>query len=267
MRVLVTGAAGTIGSVVCSGLRELGHQIRGLDIVGVADFPGEFVHGDCSDPVIADTAVAGVDAVIHLAGNPAEASLPDCLHSHVVTTARLLDAMVTNGVGNMAYASSNHAVGRTPRQEMLGIHTRPRPDTFYGVSKVTGEALLSLYVDRHGIGAVAMRIGSFGHQPRGRRSLSTWLSPADCVRLVDAAIRVPRGEFAIVFGISANTRRWWDLEPGRAIGYRPQDDAENWASTIEAGTESDEERAEQDFVGGPFATPRFARSPFDPPPG
>jgi len=265
MRVLVTGAAGTIGSVVCSGLAARGHEIRGLDIVGVPDFPGEFVHGDCSEAVIADAAVAGMDAVVHLAGNPAEISLPECLHSHVVTTARLLDAMVAHGVGNIAYASSNHAVGRTPRQELLGIHTRPRPDTFYGVSKVAGEAVLSLYVDRHGIGAVAMRIGSFQTEPRGRRSLSTWLSPGDCVRLVDAAIRVPRGEFAIVFGISANRRRWWDLEPGRAIGCRPQDDAEDWASRIEVGPESDDERAEQEFVGGPFATARYARPPFDDP--
>ena len=50
MRVLVTGAAGAIGSVVCSAWLHQGHQIRGLDIVGVPDFPGEFVHGDCSKP-------------------------------------------------------------------------------------------------------------------------------------------------------------------------------------------------------------------------
>jgi uronate dehydrogenase len=267
MRILVTGAAGTIGSVVCPGLSEKGHEVRGLDIRRAAGFPGEFVVGDCSEAEVADAAVAGVDAVVHLAGNPAETSLPQCLDSHVVTTARLLDAMVTHGVGRMAYASSNHAVGRTPRREMLATDTRARPDTFYGVAKVAAEAVLSLYVDRHRIGAVAMRIGSFGHEPRGRRSLSTWLSPADCVRLVDAAIHIPRGDFAIVYGVSANTRRWWDLDAGRAIGYQPEDDAEAWAAGIEAGPETDEERAEEQFVGGPFATPRYARAAFDPPDG
>ncbi len=265
MRILVTGAAGTIGSVVCPGLNERGHEIRGLDIRRVAEFPGEFMVGNCSDAEVADAAVAGVDAVVHLAGNPGETSLPDSLDSHVVTTARLLDAMVAHGVGRIAYASSNHAVGRTPRREMLPTDTRPRPDTFYGVAKVAAEAVLSLYVDRYRIGAVAMRIGSFGLEPRGRRGLSTWLSPADCVRLVDAAIRIPLGRFAIVYGVSANTRRWWDLDTASALGYRPEDDAEAWAGSIEARPETDEERAEEQFVGGPFATPRYARPAFDPP--
>ena len=112
------------------------------------------------------------DAVVHLAGIPTESSLPDALNSHVVSTGALLEAMVRHGVRRLVYASSNHAVGRTPRADLpggvLGADVRGRPDTFYGVAKVAAEALLQLYADRHGLDVVSTRIGSFlpaAHHP------------------------------------------------------------------------------------------------------
>ena len=154
----------------------------------------------------------------------------------MVTTAALLDAMVEHEVRRIVYASSNHAVGRTPRARPASPRRRPpRPDTFYGVGKVAAEALLSLYADRYGIDAVACRIGSFQPQPETARHLSTWLSHDDCVRMVEAALTAPAPGFAVLYGISANTRAWWDLEPGRGLGYEPQDDAEEFAARIAAG--------------------------------
>ena len=197
-----------------------------------------------------------LDAVVHLAGNPDEASLPDSLTSHVVTTAALLDAMVEHDVRRFVYASSNHAVGRTPRRDLLTVDTRPRPDTFYGVGKVAAEAVMSLYADRYGIDAVACRIGSFLPEPETLRHLSTWLSHDDCVRMVDAALTATAPGFAALYGISANTRAWWDLEPGRALGYEPQDDAEEFAASITARPTDESDAA---HVGGPMATQEFYR--------
>ena len=110
----------------------------------------------------------------------------------------------------------------------------PRPDTYYGVAKVAAEALLQLFSDRHGIDAVACRIGSFLEQPTSIRGLSTWLSHDDGVRMVEAALTTPAPGFAVLYGISANTRGWWDLEPGRRLGYEPQDDAEEFADVRRA---------------------------------
>src|SRR5215213_4873487 len=140
--------------------------------------------------------------------------------------------MVAQGVSRIVYASSNHAVGHTPRSELLTVDVRPRPDPYYGVAKAAAEALLSLYVDRHDISTVALRIGSFGERPGSVRELSTWLSPADAVRMADAAIRSTEPGFHVLYGISANTRAWWDLGPGRALGYDPQDDAEAYAEDM-----------------------------------
>ncbi len=200
-----------------------------------------------------------LEGVVHLASIPHEAALPDILESHVVTTGALLDAMVAHGVSRIAYASSNHAVGRTPRATTLTTDVPPRPDTFYGVGKVAAEALLRLYADRFAVDAVAMRIGSFLPQPQTRRHLSTWLSHRDAVRMVHAALTAPDPGFAVLYGISANTRAWWDLEPGRRLGYVPQDDAEPFAAEIEAAPETEDDRVEAGHVGGPFATDRYHR--------
>ncbi len=293
MRVLITGASGHIGSVLSKRLGD-GHALRGLDLrlpdraveaaepgeagevvdpgkAGEVGEPGEaaaqasqtghidFLVGDCSDPAVADRAVRGVDAVVHLAGVATEADLPTILRTHVETTAALLDAMVNHGVHRMVYASSNHADGMAPRSASLSHDTPTRPDTFYGVGKVTAEALLSLYADRHGISSVAMRIGSFLERPETRRNLSTWLSYGDCVRMVRAALTAEVDGVAIIYGISNNTDAWWDLEPGRAIGYHPEEDAANFADSIAARPEDDIEGAR---VGGPFSTKQFDRSAF-----
>ena len=263
MRVLVTGAAGSIGRVVTLGLCDRGHEVVGLDLVPEPDgFTGAWHTADCADP---DAVAAAFDAepvdVVHLAGIPSEASLPEELTSHVVTTAALLDAMVERRVGRIVYASSNHAVGRTPRRDLapddrLSVDALPRPDTFYGVAKVAAEALLRLYADRYDLDAIACRIGSFLEEPGSVRSLATWLSPGDCVRMVEAALTAPAPGFAVLYGISDNTRAWWDLEPGRRLGYEPLDDAEDFAAgTTPRVEDADEAR----FVGGPFAGAEFHR--------
>jgi len=213
VRVLVSGAAGSIGQVVTVGLTERGHEVVALDRVPAPEGSALPWHtGDCAD---ADFVAAVFDAqsvdgeplegVVHLAGHPDEASLPDSIRSHTVTTAALLDAMVEHGVRRFVYAGSNHAVGRTPRTRdtEVTVDHRPRPDTFYGVAKVAAEAVMSLYADRYGIDAVSCRIGSFRSEPSTVRHLSTWLSHDDCVRMVEASLTAPAPGYAVLYGISA----------------------------------------------------------------
>jgi uronate dehydrogenase len=265
MRVLVTGAAGRIGRVVVVGLSDRGHDVVGLDLVPPPegdDRPWHVV--DCSDPdaTRAVFAVEHLDAVVHLAGDPGEASLPDSLTSHVVTTAALLDAAIAHDVRRFVFASSNHAVGHIPRTDVLTVDALPRPDTFYGVGKVAAEALLRLYADRYGLDALACRIGSFRREPGSTRELSTWLSHDDCVRMVEACLTTPAPGFAVLYGISANTRAWWDLEPGRALGYRPLDDAEEFADRIAATAD---DAAQGAHVGGSFTDESLYRPALDRP--
>lgn len=263
MRILITGAAGSIGQVATLGLQDRGHEVVGLDRLPAPDgFDGAWHTADCADPDAVQDAVAAqpLDGIVHLAGHPDEAGLVDSLTSHVHTTAALLDTMVAHQVGRIVYASSNHAVGRTPRRDLVSDDALPRPDTFYGVGKVAAEAVLQLYADRHGIDAIACRIGSFLPEPSTARHLATWLSHDDCVRMLDAALTCTAPGFAVLYGISANTRAWWDLAPGRALGYEPQDDAEAWAARIETRPEDADEAT---YVGGPFALAQFHRPAFN----
>ena len=271
MRVLVTGAAGSIGSVLCNGLVDRGHTVVGLDLTPEPEgFPGEWATADCADPdaveavFVAASRAGGLDAVVHLAGRPTEGSLPEELDlprgDHRRPARRDGDARRDPD----RLREQQPRRGPHPAQsDLLTVDVRPRPDTFYGVAKVAAEALLSLYVDRYGIDAVSTRIGSFLPQPETVRSLSTWLSHDDAVRMFDAALTAPDPGFAVLYGVSANTRGWWDLEPGRALGYDPQDDAEDFAGQITADDEKD--AAEGAHVGGPYATDAFNRPALDGP--
>lgn len=271
MRILLTGAAGNIGRVLSVGLTDRGHEVVGLDLMPQPDgMEGGWHTADCADAdavaAVFETELAEsrLDAVVHMAGHPGEQSLPDSLTAHVITTAALLDAMVEHGVRRLVYGGSNHAVGRTPRagltDGLLPVGTRLRPDTFYGVAKAAAESLLSLYADRHGLDVVSCRIGSFLAEPTTVRSLATWLSHDDCVRMVDAALTTPAPGFAVLYGISHNTRGWWDLAPGRALGYDPLDNAEEWADRIEPRPEDQMENA---HVGGRYLAESMQRPALD----
>lgn len=253
-RVLLTGAAGQIGRLLRAGLPSSGWALRCLDIAELGE-PGtdeQLVHADVTDFDAVLAAAQGVDAVVHMGGLASEAAYEDIRRVNIDGTFHVFEAARQAGVGRVVFASSNHAVGFTPRADRVSVDTRARPDSFYGVSKVAGEALGSLYADRYGLSVVCLRIGSQLPRPTKLRHLSTWLSDGDVVRLVDAALSAPDPGFAVVYGISANTRGWWDLEPGRALGYQPVDDAEAYAGAVD-----DEPDAFAAVLGGEFTGPAY----------
>ena len=261
--VLVTGAAGLIGGWLRGALPERGWALRSLDVVPIADVrPGEeHLVADVTDLAAMVDAVTGASAVVHLAGIATESTWPAISHANIEGTYCVLEAARRAGVPRVVLASSNHATGYTPRpgQGLLSeADAPPRPDTYYGVSKVAMEALGSLYVDRYGLDVVCLRIGSALPEPAALRHLSTWLSPADTVGLVDAALRAPSPGFAVVWGVSDNTRRWWDLTAARALGYEPVDDAEaHAAALLEVHGEPDPADPVHARVGGEYTTEEF----------
>jgi uronate dehydrogenase len=261
--VLVTGVAGRIGTVLRGGLPERGWAVRCLDLVPIVDTrPGEeHVVADVADLAAMVDATEGAGAVVHLAGISGESTWPAISRANIEGTYCALEAARRAGVARVVLASSNHATGFTPRPGaglLREVDAPPRPDTYYGVAKVTMEALGSLYADRYGMDVVCLRIGSAFAEPTTTRHLATWLSPADTVSLVDAALTAPAPGFAVVWGVSDNTRNWWDLSAARALGYRPADDAEVYAEAlIEAHGEPDRADPVHARVGGEYTLPAF----------
>ncbi|WP_059009379.1 NAD-dependent epimerase/dehydratase family protein [Streptomyces specialis] len=254
--VLLTGAAGAVGTMLRERLPRHGHALRALDVRPVPGDPGA-VRCDLSDPADDEAlraALRGAGAVVHLAGIPVEAAFETILRANVVGTYRLYEAARAAGVRRVVLASSNHAVGFTPwpapGAPPVPAGTPHRPDTFYGLSKCFGEDLAQLYWDRHGLETVSIRIGTCSPAPATVRELSTWLSPADAARLVHAALSAERVGHTVVFGSSANTRAVWDLGPARALGYEPADDSEPFAAALTAA----ERGGGHAHLGGVFTT-------------
>ncbi len=257
MTVLITGCSGKIGSSLATLLPAMGWQLRGLD-QQPATSPIEQVHGGITDPDALDRAMAGVRAVVHLAGQSTEAPWPVIREANIEGSYQVFEAARRAGVRRVVYASSNHAVGFTPRQPShadpaagLAADTPARPDTLYGVSKVFGEALGRYYVDRYGMQVACLRIGTFADTPPDARAMATWLSPQDCARLVDACLRTDELGFALVWGVSANRDRWWSTAAGQALGYQPLDDASRHRS------DPPEDADAAVLVGGGFTDPSF----------
>jgi uronate dehydrogenase len=256
--VLVTGAAGLIGGMLRTGLATPGRTLRLLDPTAIIPAPGEqLIPGSVTDRDLLAKAVDGVDAVIHLGGVSSEGSWADVLSVNVDGTQAVLQSAVDAGVGKVVLASSNHAAGFWTRDDagdgqFLRAGVAPRPDTFYGWSKAAGEALSRLYHDRFGLDVVNIRIGTSAVEPPDVRALATWMSPRDTVRVFAAALSDQVTGFHIVWGVSNNTRRWWTLDEGAAIGYKPVDDAEHYADALLAESAWNPNDPALYRVGGPF---------------
>jgi len=260
-RVLITGAAGTIGRALREGLRGAYPILRYSDIAALgAAGPGEeLVPAELGDIDQVETAMTGVDAVVHLGGMSVENTWEIVHEANIVGCYHVFEAARRQGVKRVVFASSNHAIGFHRRSARIDDTAMLRPDGNYGLSKMFGEGLGRLYADKHGIECVALRIGSWQPKPLNLRMLSTWLSPRDGIHLVRRALDAPEVHFEIVYGASANDRGWWDNPGAKRIGFAPQDNSEVFAGELEAQmAPEDEPETERAFHGGPFCGMGFS---------
>lgn len=260
--IVITGSAGEIGRDLRQRLAKEGRTLRLVDIapqqaaaVGEAV---EVVTGDVTDPDVMTEVSRGATAIVHLAALLDGATWQQYSDVGITGTYAVLEGARRAGVTRVVYASSHHAVGFNPRGEWAPDYMLPRPDSYYGVTKVASEALGSLYHDRHGVDFIAVRIASYRQVPNDRRALSNWLSPDDMARLIEATIATPDPGFRVIWGVSANLRRWMALEEASRLGYEPKDNAEDWAQEVFDSTSPDDPGAQWDHIlGAKFAAPDF----------
>ena len=185
---------------------------------------------------------------------------------NIQTHANAIRAAIDADLDSIVYASSNHAVGMYevlnapdiyyPEFDLTVDHTvAPRPDSMYGTEKVYAEGLGNLAADAHGVQFYALRIcavrdpeynhpygdaeagvdrgdyerGSEEYDQQVARLKCMWQSRQDHAHMVDRCLRDESVDFDVFYGVSANDRRWFDIDhANEVLGYDPQDNGEEW---------------------------------------
>lgn len=271
MDVLLTGPYGLVGTAILDHLYE--EPNYDWTLFNRSDRPDDHTYGSF-DTIVADIndaeqlrdAVRGHDAIVHMAGASRSTDPWSEVHEgNIVGTYNVLEAAREAGVESVIYGSSHHAMGGYEDEYAPEIYEEdfplvlhhddpPRPDSYYGVSKLFSEDLGRYYVEYHGAPKrfYSLRIcnvsapeyddpygraeeavqrgdyerGSKEYRARVARRRAHWCSRRDMAQLVDRCLRDQSVTFDIFHGVSDNRARWFDLEHARAIlGYHPQDDA------------------------------------------
>jgi len=262
-KIVLTGAAGRLGGYLRKPLAAKCKTLVSTDIAPLTDplIKGEsFVQADLADYAKMSEIIKGADMVVHFGGHPDEKPFEDILHANIIGCYNIWQAAHEAGVRRIVYASSIHAVGLHPKTTAINIHTPHRPDSYYGLAKCFAEDMAKLYWDKKGLEAVCLRILSCANVTNSR-ALGSWLSYDDLVHLVERAVDTPTTGFAVIYGVSNNDRSPVDNSGASFLGYRPRDNAEQFAEDILANApEPDPRDPDQMMHGGPFATTDLGES-------
>ncbi len=252
--VLITGAAGAIGAVLRNKFRDR-YALRLTDINTPAglDEDEEFINADLRDFAAMEKVTAGMDAVVHLGGIVGEDAWEPNLTSNIDGTHNVFESARLAGAERVVCASSVHAVGFYPRSQTIGVDEKILPDGRYGLSKAICEAIGAMYAEKYGLKVMAVRIGNNSPEPTNERLLSIWISHRDIAQLIGIGLDHPDLRYEIVYGVSGNTRSWWDNSSAERLGYRPEDNAEDWAEEVLVKAPQDPNASGADLQGGEFA--------------
>lgn len=230
-RILFTGAAGNLGRRVRDRLHELADIVRLSDIAdfGPAAAHEEIVLCDLADRDAVLRLCDGVDAILHFGGISTEVEFAPIMQANILGVVNLYEAVHKLGIRRVVFASTNHTMGMYETTDVVDASMPPRPDGYYGVSKVFGESLSRYYWDRFGVETVCIRIGFCWPEPVDHRSMCCWLSLDDLMRLLHRSLVTPRVGHTITFGVSDNDGLWWDDKHASYLAYQPKDSSAQFA--------------------------------------
>lgn len=262
-KIVLTGAAGRLGSYLREPLTKMADELVSTDIVDDIGkvYTGErYEQGDLANLDDMMRVLEGAEMVVHMGAYADEGPFEQLLGPNFVGAYNVWEAAYRHGLKRVIYGSSIHAVGMHAKTDFIGTDVRHRPDTFYGLAKCFAEDLGSLYWDKRGLESVHMRILSCA-QVNNARALGSWLSYDDLIQLTQRSIEAPVTGFTVVYGVSDNDRVPVDNARASFLGYRPKDNAEQFAeSVLAAEPPHDPQDPGHRCHGGPFASVELGNS-------
>jgi uronate dehydrogenase len=263
-KIVLTGAAGNLGMELRGPLAAMCGELVSVDIkpAPASLLSNEtYVQADVSKFEEIEPLIAGAEMVVHFAAIIDEMPFETLLGPNYIASYNVWEAAYRHGVRRVVYASSIHAVGLAETNSGVDTDTPHRPDTFYGLAKCFSEDLGRMYWEKRGIESVCLRILSCTPEPQNVRALGTWLSYRDMVQLVVRAVETPVVGFTVAYGVSNNTRAPVSNHKVGFLGYKPQDNAEDWAEALFAkALPPDPQDLAQSRVGGPYASVKLGES-------
>jgi UDP-glucose 4-epimerase len=174
MRILVTGAAGTLGTALLPKLDAAGHELVALDI-RPGNTEADWVIGDVRDAAAVSRAASGVDIVVHTAAlhgiHLRDHSSREFYDLNLTGTFNVWQAAVDQRVKGVVFSSTMGVYGesRKPvgRDDVVFVdEALPlQPGDIYGWTKLAGEELCRYHLREHGIPSIALRYGMFVPEP------------------------------------------------------------------------------------------------------
>jgi len=247
MHIAVTGAAGNVGREAIRALDE--HDVTAVTHRAHDDVDSEVLELEDRDAV--RQVLDGQDVVVHLAANPSpSAEWDDVVGPNIEGTYNVYAAALDAGADRVVFASSSHVHQSHVFDGKHDVEALPddpdpiaaddpfRPDSYYAVSKITGEALGTYHADEDGLEVVNLRIGWLlsreelrDRQEAGGKvaqfARAMWLSPEDCRRGIRAAVTNPLTDNPVTANLVSNNREnYFSLVEARCgFDYHPKDDA------------------------------------------
>ncbi len=246
-KILITGAAGRIGSFLTNQWKEK-YELILTDLRQPHESFGlPFTQANLTefDKILA--LCQGVDTVVHLGADPSmEAPWESLLPNNIIGLYNVFEAAAQAKVRRVVFASSVNAVFGYPTDVQITTQMPVYPINMYGATKCWGEAVARVYSHNKKFSAICLRFGAVSYRPgvhpaydeRYRLDhpyLDIVLTMEDLTKLVTASIEAPDDLwFGVYHGSSNNRWKRMDISDARAeIGYAPEDDAFAFAAQEE----------------------------------
>ncbi len=263
-KIVLTGARGNLGHELRGPLAAMCRELVSTDIrqAPAELLPNEtYVQADVAKMDEIAPLIEGAEMVVHFGAIVDEKPFEDLLGPNFVGAYNIWEAAFRHGARRVVYASSIHAVGLCETNRGIDTDEPHRPDTFYGLAKCFAEDMGRMYWEKRGLESVCLRIMSCTPEPQNVRALGTWLSYRDMVQLTVRAVEAATVGFTVAYGVSNNSRAPVSNHKVGFLGYKPQDNAEDWAAQLFAkATPFDPQNLAHTRLGGPFASVTLGES-------